>query len=581
MCTWLDLDRAPLGLIIVALAALAASPWLEVPSAPAGDPPPRLTGRGALRSLSLAALIVAPTGWLLVNTLHDEFPFNGDHFHHLTMGRLAREFWSEQLVWVALFAAAVWLIRRLGIRPWAALAFAGLFAWSFAAEAPPFAARYPATQYLLDLPLQGITTARHWPNELDAHRITNAVSVIGWLFVLRPLIVRRWPELAIVPFALFYYWQCDSVYYTASPYLEPWAIALVLVALELLYSDLPSRSWLPVLLVGAAAGIKEQAIVIVPWVALATLAMIPRTRRAWAAATLNGLLAILPFAIYLKTLRSEVARTFQFAPWDRIASSDRVEEFGARLIYQFGVLGIALLIGSLATAGYLAWRTPKRRWLTLCLAGAAATQLAFFYLDKASVPFTGYSRFHLFTLVLLGAAAWLPDRALRESPRARPIAIAAAIAIGVAQLPPLAHTLALATKPAPARNHFEWEDCPLYFPLRSLIRQGQADLTSDQPIVLRSLSPELFGDPATFDRALAKWKFIYAPVADCTCRRETWALLVRVPFAANNRQADADRPLAPDLERCLAEMRASYRHFYDRSIDGRPTAAFGVGCTNP
>src|SRR5262249_5498667 len=157
--------------------------------------------------------------------------------------------WLDQLPWVALFAFGVWAARRLRV-PYASLAaFAVLVAWSFAGRAPDSAARYPASGYLLDVPLQYLAKKLVWSSPLDAHRITTALSLVAWLYLLRPLALRRWPDLAILPFALFFYWQQDVVYYDTTAYLEPWSIVFVITAVELLASDRPQRSWLPMLLI--------------------------------------------------------------------------------------------------------------------------------------------------------------------------------------------------------------------------------------------------------------------------------------------------------------------------------------------
>ena len=573
---WLELDHA-IAIAIVIAAALVVARHLPVPpaSAPAG-PAPALTRAGLARSLPIAALVAGPTIFLLVGTLREEFPFSGDHIHHLIVGSVAQDFWVDHLTLVAGFAVLVWAMRRFGVTYWALIAFAGLVAWSFAEPAPDSAARYPASGYLLDLPLQMIARKLVWSSPLDAHRITTAASVLAWLFVLRPMALRRWPDGAIVPFALFYFWQQDVVYYDTTAYLEPWSIVFVLTAIELLASDRPSRSWLPVTLVGVAAGFKEQAVLVLPWVGLATLAFVPRTRRAWAAAAVNGLLALAPFVVWYVAVRplTGLARQSELASWSEIASAHRARVFAWRVLEQFGWTGVALLAVSLTLIIHTAIKRPERRWLLACLCGAALTQIAFFYTDRVSIPWTGYSRFHLFGLALFGFAAWMP----RADSGDRRRTTIAAILIAAAQAPTLAGTLVLAARPDPARNFFEHHDAPIYFPIKSLVTEAHAAgvLPLHAPIGLRVIPNEVYG-PFEIVYPTLHYPFI-GGVTDCTCGAGHENLLVRLVYPARLRRGEGDRPLPDEDRACIAQVEATFAHVFRREIDGRPTGVLGVGC---
>ncbi len=570
-CAWLELDRAPV-LVAVIAAALVAVRWLEVPDAPTTSEQPKLTRDGFVRSLPIGALIVLPTAILLVGTLREEFPFSGDHIHHLTMGLFSLPFWIHNLAWLALYAAGAYGLYRLRFPYWAIAAFAVLFAWSFFGTAPESAPRYPAASYVLDVPLQYVAKKLVWSSPLDANRITTALSLVAWLYVLRPLALRRWPDLAILPFALFFFWQQDVVYYDTTAYLEPWSIVFVVTAIELVASDRPTRSWLPVLLIGIASGCKEQPILIFPWIGLATLAFVPRTPRAWAAAAVNGVLAIAPFAVWYQVVRpmTKFARQTGLASWDEILDGHRFRVFGWRVHEQFGWSGIAMLCASAVVVIALAVRDRSRRWITICLLGACATQIAFFYTDRVSIPWTGYPRFQLFALAMFGLAAWRPD------PRI-PIKLAAAL-IALAQLPTLVPTVALAFRPDPARNFFEHHDSSIYFPIKSLVLEAKADgvLPLHSPIAIRPLTPELYG-PMEQVYPTLRYGWI-GGVTDCRCGPGHENLLVRLIAPARLRASEADRPLPDEDARCLADLKATYAHVYQRDLDGRPTGVLGVGC---
>jgi hypothetical protein len=566
---WLELDRAPILVALIA-AALIAARWLEVPDAPTTTPAPVLDRAGLVRSLPVGALIFAPTAILLLGTLREEFPFSGDHIHHLLSGRASLAFWLDQLPWVALFALGVWAARRWRVPYWQVAAFAVLVAWSFTGGAPDWAPRYPGSSYLLDVPLQWLAKRMVWSSPLDANRITTALSLVAWLYVVRPLALRRWPDLAILPFALFFFWQQDVVYYDTTAYLEPWSIVFVLTAVEVLASDRPTRSWLPMLLVGVACAFKEQPILIAPWIGLATLAWIPRTKKAWAAAAVNGVLAIAPFAVWFQVVRPLTgnARKSGLASIDEIFDGHRVRVFGLRVLEQFGWSGIAMLVASLVVVIALAVRDRSRRWITLCLLGAAATQVVFFYVDRISIPWTGYPRFHMFALALFGGAAWMT---------ARPSRIAVAL-IALAQLPTLVPTVALAFHPDPGRNFFEHHDAPVYFPIKSLVLEAKRDgvLANGAHVVLHPLEPEVYG-PLEDVYPTLHYYWI-GNIRDCRCGPGHENLLVRLVAPARLRAKDADRPISDEDARCIADVKATYAHVYQRDLDGRPTGVLGVGC---
>ncbi len=86
-----------------------------------------------------------------------------------------------------------------------------------------------------------------------AGRLSNVCAALCWLFVLRPWLIGRWPDLRILPVALLLFWQKDIIYYFDSVYLEPWGIVLALLAVEVLLEKGTKRLPMACLLIGAAA----------------------------------------------------------------------------------------------------------------------------------------------------------------------------------------------------------------------------------------------------------------------------------------------------------------------------------------
>ena len=87
------------------------------------------------------------------------------------------------------------MTRRVGRGHATALFFAGLLGLSFIFPPHFVFARYPATFYLLAAPLNVAADVLQWRSPVLANHITNALSVPVWLFLLRPIFVRRWPDL--------------------------------------------------------------------------------------------------------------------------------------------------------------------------------------------------------------------------------------------------------------------------------------------------------------------------------------------------------------------------------------------------
>src|SRR5205814_213870 len=130
---------------------------------------------------------------------------------------------------------------------------------------PSFAARYPGTLHFFAAPLHAIATA----HPLNVERMLNALAIPVWLLILRPLILRRHATAGTFAVAALLFWQKDVVYYFTSGYLEPWAIVIVLTALEHVITYNGADIHVPLLLLGTAAIMKEHVVITLPIVALA------------------------------------------------------------------------------------------------------------------------------------------------------------------------------------------------------------------------------------------------------------------------------------------------------------------------
>jgi hypothetical protein len=198
-----------------------------------------------LAAAAICVLILAHVGL----TTREEFGFGGDEGYHLSATRaFALYYLRAGPILVAVIAVfAVWRWRRW---PYAAsVATFGLIAGSHFLPASPLFARYPAAFYLLAAPLNVFFDVAAIPYPHAANHIVNGLSLPVWLFVLRPLVIGRWPDWQVLPIALLLYFQAPALTFIASTLIEPWSLVFLLLAVEVLVVYPPDERWLAVMLV--------------------------------------------------------------------------------------------------------------------------------------------------------------------------------------------------------------------------------------------------------------------------------------------------------------------------------------------
>ena len=586
--TWAELDRLPLAasvpfaLLVVALA-FAPRFWLVPAQLPLGPPAPRL--RPSAAELLLALALAAPAGFVLAATWRQEFPFSGDHDFHLLAAQASLGFWTPWLWLVPAAAATGWLAhraRRLG--PWSVAWLALLALVSPFAEAPWYLARVPGGAAFLGLPAVAIGEWTHAASVPSGLRLTTFTSLLAWLLVLRPVLIGRRPDLGAALFAAFFWVQKDVVYYLTTSYSEPWMIVLVLLAAEHLLSVEGPRELRACLLVGAAALVKEPAILVLPFVWLACRPW----RGSWpdrVRALLAGVVAGAPFLLYYAFRReAEIWRGVGLAPAAELLSSARLDELGRRVLLQLGWPGLAVTAGAVALAIVLARERPELRFKVAMLVAAACGQVAFFFTDSFSTYWTGYPRFHLLALALVGAGLLVLPGSV--APSRRQALAAAAGCAALLQLSVTLPLLRLALEPDPARSFLEHYEAPYYFPIASLLDEAEREgslagvkrvavsdpIGTDSFPTLELAYPDL---ERRFDLTIVPDSF-GAP--RCVCREPDEALLVPFVYFTNLTPRDpAGAAGRVARERCRREMVQSCARVIERSLGSEPTGLLGVG----
>jgi hypothetical protein len=431
--------------------------------------------RPNVRDVLLAIAASLPAFIYLIATWRQEFPYLGDQWLHNAGAIEAYALWWPW-GWIAAITAlgfVAWRVRRNENSPAALIGLAVVVAIGLALPQPlSFAGRYPGTLHFFSVPLGAVMQST---SPLNVERLLNALSIPIWLLVLRPFIVRRHVDIAAMTVAALLFWQKDNVYYFTSGYLEPWAIVLLLTAAEHLIRFGDEAVWRPLLLLGAAAMVKEQLIISLPIVA-AMYFPFRGGRRAQIEYLLVTIVAATPFVLFWRA--HEVFKSWSAAapvPSEALSAAHFVL-FRDRIGLQFGI-ALPIVILSFVLLIIFARR---RAFATLLL--IAAADFTVIYFAKILQTWAGYPRLNLVPLAMaalaLGYAAERINSAQTGVPhRTRFVAqillsvlLISTIALNAIGLVPAIRN---AFRPSSARSFVEHSDAPLFFPIRETLAAAE------------------------------------------------------------------------------------------------------------
>ena len=506
-------------------------------------------------------------------TAREEFGFGGDEGYHLSATRAFALYYLRAGPLLAavliVFALARWKVRRYA----ASIAMASLLAASLALPASALFGRYPTAFYHLATPLNVIFEIAGSPYPFTANHIVNALSLPAWLFVLRPLIIGRWPDWRLLPVALLVYLQPQAIVYLGSALLEPWAFVFLLLALEALVALEPGERWIAVPLAATATFFKETAILLLPTVWLIGCVewkgWRPSLRRGAIGA---GMASVTPFLTYYAVRRGmQIDRTFELAAANDIWTRARVDEWLLNVRAQLGASGMFGLVLVIVAAA--------RHWLWIATAALLAL---FFFGDAASIPYTGYGRFLAYSLLAVCGALFVVT--YRWSAR-RPTLAAGSAIIAALQIVPFARTLALDLEPDYMRNSMEWNGALIRLPIRALagripglrggdqVRRVRIVTFSTDPISLQVAYPDLTerlplaGDQQTL------------ATADCRCRDNAEAVIAGFEWPAHFGATAAARSIFDQVSStCVRQIETTcVANLLEKHPSGAVVGALGVG----
>jgi hypothetical protein len=410
---------------------------------------PEVHARPGLRDVAVTLLIAAPSLVNLAATWRQEFPTSGDQFLHNAYALEAYDFWWPY-AWLAAVVAMLGVALTLRRNPQSQLPGFGmvlLALLAFAGIRGSFSDRYPALLHFLSVPFRALLPV---PTPIAIERLVNTLSIPAWLLLLRPRLLGRNVDLAATATGLLLFWQKDVVYYVTSGYLEPWAVVLLLTAGEHLLRFEREALWRPLLLVGTAALIKEQAILALPVVAIG---FFPRRDRIVYLLTVAA--AAVPFALYAAHPMANLWRGAGFV-WP---SATHAALWRARVLLQFGT---ALPVVAAAFVILLLLAFSNRGAAALAL--AAALDIGILYFAAAQQAWPGYPRTNLIPLAYAAVALGY----LIERFRWPVLALALIFTLNTIPLLPF---LRAGFDPSDARNFFEHTDASIFFPIRETLGQ--------------------------------------------------------------------------------------------------------------
>ena len=507
-------------------------------------------------------------------TAREEFGFGGDEGYHLSATRAFALYYMRAGPFLLGTLALYGVLRVARFRYAATAAMALLLASSYALPESALFGRYPAGFYLIATPLNVAFEVARIPYPFTANHIVNVVSVPVWLFVLRPLIIGRWPDWRVVPVALLVYFQAPALVYAASALLEPWAVVFLLLSAEAAAAFEPDDRWRAVLLCAIATFFKETAILLLPAVWLIACVewrgLRPSIRRGGITV---GVASVAPFLIYYAVRRSvEIQRGYEMAGVAGTWTMARLSEWIGNVRAQLGIGGIVAIAA--------AWVWSARRNLIWSLTALALA--VFFFADAGSLPYTGYGRFLAYSLIAICGAVFA--RAYRAGGEPKTLMALGAL-IAVLQLPAVMHMFTLDFEPDYERNSLEWNRSLIRLPVRTLTAQIAATQGGDQVRRVRVIT---FGTdltslhvayPDLAERFDLQRDEQSAATPDCRCRDNSEAVIAGFEWPANLGDTPAARAAFDQVSAsCVGQMATTcLSRTVERHRSGAVIGVMGIG----
>lgn len=528
---WLQLEdaAAPVWVaFLLFMLALAAPPAKDVEPRPLQTLYQRIRGDGLVAAATAVCCAVVPVFTLLALTWGQEFPYVGDQHFHLEIDRATYFQVRDHLFELSLLTLSLLLCMLLGwVRAWIIGAALFFVVWSYTEAVPGYFVRYPGAGRFLAAPFFHLAESQRWESLLNAARLANAFGVLAWLLVLRPMIVKRWPDWSIAPVAAAFFFQTEVAYYFTSSYLEPWSLIFVLLAVEyqIRYGSRAERSGGAMLLIGFAAVIKEAAIFMLPIVWLAGRPW-RHGMRHFFRSCVTAVAAATPFLIYFLIRTEAGQRPFRMVQPYQFITTDKLIETYYQLDFHFGPGGLLLCTVLLLLLIFNIFANPRRA-SALMLLGGFLFYLAYNYIEATSLGYAGYTRYYLLPYLLLCMVLlflqW-PWK-LRSSPAIAVAAAAAAVALNAGVL---VSYYSKSVGNDSLRNFTEHYDAPVFMPIRNLVETAGNAGALQQNTRVTINNPLGWGMPSiglNYPDLARRYKLTVEKEVPCVCSEDKSVLL--------------------------------------------------------
>ena len=534
--------------------------------------PLRATGRTivppsrpeALIPIAAAALICGVHLLHVALTAREEFGFGGDEGYHLSATRAFALYFLKAGPFLIGAAAVYVACRRWWPRIAAAATSITLIVASLWLANDPLFGRYPTAFYLLSMPLNVAMDVARIPYPFTANHIVNMLSLPAWLFLLRPLIIGRWPDWRVLPAALLIYFQGPSIVYVSGGLLEPWAFVFILLACEAAAAFEDDRRWLAVILAGIATLFKETAILFLPPLWLLTMVAWRGWRPSLRDDAINvGVAAVAPFVIYYMVRRGlNIFRGYEMAGAASLWTAARVSDLVAASRFQLGAGGSisVAIVAVWAALGFAGNRAAFRQHAIWTLTALAL--IVFFAADVASIPYTGYGRFLAYPLLALCGVTFVTTHWLERGHRTALIAVS--IVMAALQIVPAWRVLALDFKADYERNSLEWPSTLVRYPIRTLSNRlgGLQDGSTISTIRVIAFGTDMISLRVAYPDLASRYDIQgdkqSASAPNCECRNAREAIIAVFEWPANFSAApDARERFDRNQSACVAQVRAT------------------------
>ncbi len=576
-------------LLLVYLSKAWGSPTLQQPlrAHTNSEKSPRLAS-----IIVWTAIICAPSVLLLILTWHQEAPMDGDQLYH--SGGLLHSwlFWSAH--WIppavisAIIAAGFLFPKRINLC-WLAIPFFLVVDHGLPANTDiQFAMRYPALLYFLELPFFGFTDGH---NILNAQRFFNILSLPVWLLVLRPLLVKRWPDIRILPFAAFLFFQKDIVYYMASGYLEPWPLVITILALECLLVRPAEDRWIAGLLIITAVMMKDQFVFLLPLILFSGLPpkKLLKNTPLLAAGIIGGLLS-LSYYILRRTF-IESSRVYRMQPWVDLTNDFHLDGWLHAFLVQWqsGWPILIVSIGLLSVCCLKKKYTHRSSARAIAFAGALMFVLFFCDVNEYSAP--AYPRYYMLLWAVLGAGLLIAGYEWKTR-YVRILSLCILMLNGI----PLSASLVTAAGPDSGRNFLEHTTCSQFYPLRTIVRQAEKESILKSDDSLRFILDRYVWQPKTKKFPVLDTFGMYYDIRkqytmtedddlqtdaitlhQCRCSNPGEAAVFFPMFFTNKLSDTPARAKTEETDaRCLAMLHETCDRYTETTFEGRITGFLGI-----